>query len=103
MGAVQLPDHLKRVIDQQVAAGRASSETAFLEQAILRLAQELEAEDDIVAVAEEGIAAVSRGDCVTVASPETPKRFTSGPWRACAQASPPNPSSADPVSVRRTG
>lgn len=70
MGAVQLPDHLKRVIDQQVAAGRASSETAFLEQAILRLAQELEAEDDIVAVAEEGIAAVSRGDCVTVASPE---------------------------------
>jgi Arc/MetJ-type ribon-helix-helix transcriptional regulator len=70
MGAVQLPDHLKRVIDQQVAAGRASSETEFLEQAILRLAQELEAEDDVVAVAEEGISAVSRGDYVTVGSPE---------------------------------
>jgi Arc/MetJ-type ribon-helix-helix transcriptional regulator len=69
MGAVQLPDHLKRVIDQQVAAGRASSESEFLEQAILRLAEELEAEDDIVAVAEEGIAAVSRGDYVIVASP----------------------------------
>jgi Arc/MetJ-type ribon-helix-helix transcriptional regulator len=69
MGAVQLPDHLKRVIDQQVAAGRASSETEFLEQAILRLAQELEAEDDIVAVAAEGIAAVSRGNYVNVASP----------------------------------
>ena len=70
MGVVQLPDHLRQVIVQQVAEGRAESEAAYLEEAVRRYAAELEAEDDIVAVAESGIRDIEAGRFVTVATPE---------------------------------
>ncbi|WP_160299887.1 hypothetical protein [Belnapia sp. F-4-1] len=46
MGVVQLPNELQRVIEQQVAEGRAASPSAFLEEAVMRLADEPTAEDE---------------------------------------------------------
>lgn len=67
---VQLPDHLKQVIDQQIAAGRAESESAYLEEAIRRYAEDLEAEEEIVAEARAGIADAEAGRSMTVSSPK---------------------------------
>jgi predicted transcriptional regulator len=73
MGVVRLPDQLSQVIARQVAEGRAESETAYLEEAIRRYAEDLDAEDDIVAAAEAGIRDVEAGRYVSVASPDDAK------------------------------
>lgn len=49
---VQLPFHLKAIIDRQVAEGRVASESEVLIEAARRYAKELEIEDEIVAEAE---------------------------------------------------
>jgi Arc/MetJ-type ribon-helix-helix transcriptional regulator len=67
---IQLPDHLKQIIDRQVAEGRAASEEDFMLEAARRYVEDLEAEDEIVAIAEEGNAAFKRGDYVTISSSE---------------------------------
>lgn len=41
MSFIQLPDHLKRVIEQHVAAGDAASEAAFVAEAVRRHADKL--------------------------------------------------------------
>jgi predicted transcriptional regulator len=69
MGIIQLPDDLKRVIARQVAEGRVESEEAYLEEAIRRYAEDLDAEDEIVAAAEAGIRDVEAGNYVTISSP----------------------------------
>jgi Arc/MetJ-type ribon-helix-helix transcriptional regulator len=61
MGIVQLPDHLRAIIDAQISAGRAANEGAFLENAVRRYAADLEAEDDVIAAAEMGIADIEAG------------------------------------------
>lgn len=69
MGAIQLPDEVQRVIDQQVAEGRASSPAAFLEEAIMRLIGDIQAEeDDIRQAAEAGMADVEAGRFTVVAT-----------------------------------
>lgn len=79
MSAVQLPDELRQVIDRQVAEGRAASVAAFLEAAVRRYAFELEADDaEIVAAAEQGLAALSNGDFTTVDGPEAGRSFWEG-------------------------
>ena len=71
MGAIQLPDELQHVIDQQVSEGRAASPAAFLQEAVMRLVEEARAEEaDIRAAAEAGIADMEAGRCVTVSTPE---------------------------------
>ncbi len=62
MGALHLPDELQRVIERQVAEGRATSAGAFLEEAVLRLIEDvcLE-EEEIIAAAQAGIADVEAG------------------------------------------
>jgi len=70
MGAMQLPDHLRDVIDRQVAEGRAPSADAYLEAAVWRYAEDLEAEDEIRAIAHAGIADIEAGRFATVASPQ---------------------------------
>ena len=70
MGIVQLPDHLKSIIARQVAEGRVASEEQFLEDAVLRHAEELEAEDELVAIAEAGIADIEAGRYTTISTPE---------------------------------
>jgi Arc/MetJ-type ribon-helix-helix transcriptional regulator len=67
---VQLPDELKATVDRQVAEGRAASDAEFLIEATRRYVEDLEAEGEIVAIAEDGNAALKRGDYVTIASPK---------------------------------
>ena len=76
MGVVQLPDGLQRVIERQVAEGRASSPTAFLEEAVMRLVDETSAEEDEVQRAvQDGSADIDAGRYRTVASPDDERRL----------------------------
>lgn len=76
MGVVQLPDELQRVIERQVAEGRASSPTAFLEEAVMRLVAETRAEDgDVQRVVQDGSADIEAGRYRTVASPDDERRL----------------------------
>ena len=71
MGVVQhLPDHLRSIIERQVAEGRAASGEQFLEDAVRRHAEDLEAEDELAAIAEAGIADIEAGRYTTVSTPE---------------------------------
>ncbi len=71
MGAVQLPDELERAIERQVEQGRAASAAAFLQEAVSRLIEDAEAEeDDIRRAAAAGIADIEAGRFTTVATPE---------------------------------
>jgi predicted transcriptional regulator len=71
MGVVQLPDELQRVIERQVAEGRAASPTAFLEEAVMRLVDEAQAEEDaLLQASEAGRADIDAGRYATVATPE---------------------------------
>ncbi|GAV34195.1 hypothetical protein ROTAS13_01858 [Roseomonas sp. TAS13] len=76
MGVVQLPDELQRVIERQVAEGRASSPTAFLEEAVMRLVDETSAEEDEVRqAAQDGSADIEAGRYRMVASPDDERRL----------------------------
>ena len=76
MGVVQPPDELQRVIERQVAEGRASSPTAFLEEAVMRLVTETSAEDDEVQRAvQDGSADIEAGRYRTVASPDDERQL----------------------------
>ena len=71
MGVVQqLPEHLRSLIERQVAEGRVASEQQFIEDAIRRHAEDLEAEDELVSLAEAGIADVEAGRYSTVSTDE---------------------------------
>ena len=71
MGVVQLPDELQRVIERQVAEGRAASPAAFLEEAVRRLVDETSGEEDeVLQAVEAGLADIEAGRYVTVATPE---------------------------------
>ncbi len=70
MSVVQLPDHLKQIIERQVAEGRVENEAAYLEEAVRRYAEDLEADDEVVAAAEAGILDADAGRYVTIASPQ---------------------------------
>ena len=72
MGVVQigLPEELADVIDQQIEAGRAENAGAYPAEAIRRYAEDLEAEDEIIAEAEAGIRDAEAGRFVTIAEPE---------------------------------
>jgi Arc/MetJ-type ribon-helix-helix transcriptional regulator len=70
MGIIQLPDHLRQVIARQIAEGRAESEDAYLEEAVRRYAEELEAEDEILIAAETGIRDIETGHYATISSSE---------------------------------
>ncbi len=76
MGAVQLPDDLKQVIDRQVAEGRVASEAEFLAQAVHRYAAALESDEgEIAAAADEGIADISYGRFELIADLEDLQRL----------------------------
>ena len=71
MGAVQLPDELQQVIDQQVAEGRAATPMAFLEEAIMRLVDDGFAEEGALQHAvSAGLADIGAGHYTTVATEE---------------------------------
>ncbi len=71
MGAIQVTDKLQRMIERQVAEGRAASATAFLEEAVLRLVDDARLEEaEIVGAAQAGIADIEAGRFTTVRTPE---------------------------------
>jgi predicted transcriptional regulator len=79
MGVVQLPDELQRVIERQVAEGRAASTAAFLEEAIRRLVDETrDEEDELLQTVEAGSADIEAGRYVTVATLEDERRAQDG-------------------------
>lgn len=62
---------MKDFVDRHVATGVTASEADFVGEAVRRYAGHLEDdESDLVAAAEEGIAASQRGDYVTISGPE---------------------------------
>lgn len=72
MGIIQvrLPEEIQEIIDRQVAADRVESSDAWLIEAALRFAEDLEVEDEIAAEAEAGIADAEAGRYVTMVTPE---------------------------------
>lgn len=76
MGAIQLRDELQDVIEQQVAKGRVPNADAFLEEAIARYAEELQAEaEEIDQVVAAGRADIEAGRHTTIATPEDSEVF----------------------------
>ena len=76
MGAVQLPDELQRVIERQVADGRAVSSTAFLEEAVKRLIEDTAVEEDeLLQAAEAGSGDIANGRFMTVATDNDERRL----------------------------
>jgi hypothetical protein len=67
---IQLSDDLMRIIDRQIAEGRALSEADFLLQAAQLYADHLDAENEIAAMVERAYADVAAGRYATVATPE---------------------------------
>ena len=79
MGAVQLPDELQRVIERQVAEGRAASMAAFLEEAVRRLVDETRGEEaELIQVVEAGSADIEAGRYRVVTTREDRQRVHDG-------------------------
>jgi Arc/MetJ-type ribon-helix-helix transcriptional regulator len=70
MRAVQIPDHLKHVIDRQVAEGHATSDADYVVNALHAYAEHLEAENEIAAMAVRADADMASGRFVTVTGAE---------------------------------
>ena len=79
MGVIQLSDELQRVIERQVAEGRAASPAAFLEEAVRRLVEEAGGEEDeLLQAVEAGSADIEAGRYVIVATPADERRVHDG-------------------------
>ena len=75
MAVVQLPDELQRLIERQMAEGRAASPTAFLEAAVMHLIDETIAEEaELHRAVAAGSADIEAGRYLTVATPEDGQR-----------------------------
>lgn len=72
MGVVQvgLPEELTNLIEQHIEAGRVESADAYLAEAIRRYAEDLEAEDEIIAEAKAGIRDAEAGRHTVISGPE---------------------------------
>ena len=76
MGVIQLPDELQRLIERQVADGKATDPTAFLEEAVRRLLDDTGAEEDeLLQIAEAGAADIEAGRCRTVVTSDDEHRL----------------------------
>ena len=79
MGVVRRPDELQRVLEQHVAEGRASSQAALLEEAVMRLIDEARAEEDELQEAVwAGSNDIDAGRYQMVTSPEDERRLQDG-------------------------
>jgi Arc/MetJ-type ribon-helix-helix transcriptional regulator len=63
---VQLPDELKSIIDRHVAEGRATSEAAYVAEALRLYAELLDSDDEIAEIVERADADIAAGRYVTV-------------------------------------
>ena len=79
MSVIQVPDELQRVIDRQVAEGRAISPAEFLREAVMRLVDATDAElDAIQQVVEGGSADIDAGRYTVVATAADERRLHDG-------------------------
>ena len=69
MAVLQLPDHLKQIVDRQVAAGRAASEADYVADALLAYSEHLDVRDDIARMVRRADADLAAGRFVTVSAP----------------------------------
>jgi Arc/MetJ-type ribon-helix-helix transcriptional regulator len=63
---VEIPDDLKSAIDRRVSEGRAASDTDFLVQAARLYAEELDEEEDLWTIAQNGIADIEAGRFILI-------------------------------------
>jgi predicted transcriptional regulator len=71
MGAMQLSDELQRMIERQVAEGRAASPMAFLEEAVMRLIDDAGVEETAIRqAAAAGLSDIDAGRYTAVITPE---------------------------------
>lgn len=69
MGAVQIPDELERLIKRRVAEGQATTLTAFVQEAVSRLLDDMDTEqDDLERAALAGLADAEAGRTTTIAT-----------------------------------
>jgi len=70
MGVVQikLPDTLQQVMDRQIADGLAASPDAYVQEALRRFSEDLDAEGELVAEAQAGIANADAGRMTAIAN-----------------------------------
>ena len=81
MGHIQIADHLKTIIDQQVTEGRAESQAAFLERAVQLYARVLIADEEtVIAAADEALADIAAGRFITIDGPEDGARMMAEIW-----------------------
>lgn len=81
MRTVQVSEAAKALIERHVAKGAATDEAAFVEAAVRRYAEEIQDEEDaLIAAAEEGIAAIERGDYTTISGPDDLAAFNEHIW-----------------------
>ncbi|HEY1931310.1 MAG TPA: hypothetical protein VGG99_04800 [Acetobacteraceae bacterium] len=81
MRTVRVSDEVKEIVDRHVASGSAPSGVAFVEEAIRLYAERLEDdEDELIAAAAEGMAAIERGDYVTISSAEDVEALRERVW-----------------------
>jgi Arc/MetJ-type ribon-helix-helix transcriptional regulator len=70
MGAVQVPDQLKELIDGQIAEGRAASEADYVVEAWRAYAEHIEAESEIATMVGRADTDMAAGRFVTVTGAE---------------------------------
>jgi len=70
MGAVQIPDELERVIERRVAEGRATDMAASVHEAVSRLLDDTDAEQDDIERAALADAAAGRTTTIATAADE---------------------------------
>jgi Arc/MetJ-type ribon-helix-helix transcriptional regulator len=69
MPSIRVSESVKAIVDACVDDGAAPSAAAFVEEAVRHYADSLYNDDEaVIAAAEEGIAAIERGEYVTIAT-----------------------------------
>ena len=66
MVTIQIPDHLRQLIDRQIAEGRAVSEADYVVDALRAYADHGEAEKEIIAMVDRADVDMAAGRFVTV-------------------------------------
>ncbi len=78
-GILHLPDEIGKMIDSEVALGRALTASDFVEEAVRRFIDDAHAEEDeIAAVMASGIADIEAGRFVLIDDPEESSRVFEG-------------------------
>jgi Arc/MetJ-type ribon-helix-helix transcriptional regulator len=70
MGTLQIPDHLKELIDRQIAEGRSASEVDYVVEALRAYAEHIEAESEIASMVGRADTDMAAGRFVTVTGAE---------------------------------